>query len=140
MLRQARDYRDRLDMAIQQMNTKAEQIRQQKDIIRLNCVLDRLAQAKANVSIADSAMRSLNDAVARRDEGSAAHEYARMTILQQKVQVLSGEVDACVGEDIAYVGATRVDVDVTGVPPDDYTTPPPPTQVVDRPPVASPYM
>src|SRR3954467_4743852 len=33
MLRQARDYRDRLDMAIQQMNTKAEQIRQQKDII-----------------------------------------------------------------------------------------------------------
>ena len=80
----------------------------------------------------------IGTSVGRRDEGASVHEYTRITIIHQKGQVLASEGQACVGEDLSYVGATRVDVDVSGVPAGDFTRPPLPTVVVDRPPAASP--
>jgi len=140
MLAQARLYRQQMDSVASQIKVMVEQARGQKDVIRLNCILDRGAQVRANLAIADSALQALGEAVVRRDDGASAHEYARMSILNQKIQLLAGEVQACAGEDLSYVGATRVDVDVTGLPPDDFTNPPAPTPTVDRPPIASPYM
>jgi hypothetical protein len=137
MMTQARDYRTRMEQIVRQMDTLIEQARRQKDVIRLNCLYDRIGQLKANVTIADGALQSLAEANARHDEGAAAHEYTRITIVHQKAQVLSGEGQACVGEDLAYVGATRVDVEVEGVP--DVPTEPAVTATPpDRPPTASP--
>ena len=52
--------------------------------------------------------------------------------MNQNVQVLGGEAEACVGEDLSYVGATRVDVDTEGVPPGDPTQPVPRLRTRDR--------
>jgi hypothetical protein len=142
MMSQARDYQQRIDDVYKQMQSLVEQARQSKDVIRLNCVLDKVAQLKAHKSIVDTAVRSLAEANARRDDGAAVHEYTRITIVNQKAQVLGSEAQACVGEDLSYVGATRVDVEVNGVPPGDFTapgTPGIPDHVIDRPPLASPY-
>jgi len=138
MLTQARDYRERMEQIVRQVQTLVEQARQQKDVIKLNCLYDRLGQLRANVAIANAALQTMSETAARRDEGATAHEYTRMTIVHQKAQVLAGEAQACVGEDLSYVGQTRVDVDVTGVPPDDFTSPPPPVGDTGRPPAASP--
>jgi hypothetical protein len=155
MLRQAQEYRARLEQMVAQLNASAEQAKRQKDIIRLNCVLDKLAQLKASVSVADSALQSLREATARKDEGATVHEYTRLTIIHQKAQVLASEAQGCVGEDLGYVGATKVDVDVEGVPAGDFTQPPAPRpgegiigggvpsagggSASSRPPTASPY-
>jgi hypothetical protein len=138
MMNQARDYQQRIDDVYKQLQYLAEQARQSKDVIRLNCVLDKAAQLKAHKSIVDTAIQNLAEANSRRDDGAAVHEYTRITIVNQKAQVLASEAQACVGEDLSYVGATRVDVDVSGVPPGDFTTPTLPTPIVDRPPAASP--
>jgi hypothetical protein len=134
MVAQAQDYRNRLEQLVAQVQSMVEGARRSKDVIRLNCLLDRLAQMKASVNIADTSLQNLREAGARNDEGASLHEYTRITIVHQKAQVLMGEAQACAGEDLSYVGATRVDVDVANVPPGDYTTPPLAPVIVPSPP------
>src|SRR4051812_22212218 len=71
MIQQSRDYRVRMQQVSQQIDGMVENARKQKDIIRLNCLLDKLAQVKANVSIADSALQSLQETAAKRDENAS---------------------------------------------------------------------
>jgi hypothetical protein len=145
MVTNANDYRRRINEVLVRVQSLIEQSRKQKDIIKLNCLTDKLVQAKASLNIADRSFTTMQDSIARADEGGAFHEYTRITIVNQNVQVLSSEAEACVGEDLSYVGATRVDVDITGVPPGDPTQPGPPGggEVVRPPdvePPASPFI
>ncbi|MDB4968021.1 MAG: hypothetical protein JWN44_3710, partial [Myxococcales bacterium] len=59
----------------------------------------------------------------------------------QKVVTLGTEAEQCIGEDVSYVGATRVDVEIDpSIPPTDPTEPELPVPVVERPPPASPFV
>jgi hypothetical protein len=145
MVTNANDYRRRMNDVLVAIQSLIETSRKQKDIIKLNCLTDKLVQAKANLNIADRSFTTMQEAIARADEAGAFHEYTRVTIVNQNVQVLSSEAEACVGEDLSYVGATRVDVDITGIPPGDPTQPGPPGggEVVRPPdvnPPVSPFM
>jgi hypothetical protein len=126
MVTNANDYRRRMNEVMVRINSLIEQARKQKDIIKINCLTDKLVQLKASLNIVDRSFSTMQEASARADEGAAFHEYTRITIVHQNVQVLATEAEACVGEDLSYVGATRVDVDITGVPPGDPTQPGPP--------------
>ena len=138
MIKQGRLYRADMDKTIAEQQAMVEQARKQKDVIRLNCVMDKLVQVKVNMNIADQALQKLQEAVARRDEGGSLHEYTRITIVNQKVQVLQNEGQTCVGAELNYIGATRVEVEAPELP-EGVTDPslePPP---LERPPYASPY-
>jgi hypothetical protein len=145
MTAQARDYRTQMDLISKQVQGLIDKARQAKDVIRLNCLIDKSATLKANIRVADDALASLADAITRHDDSGASHEYIRITIVHQKAGVLGAESQACVGEDLSYVGATRVeveqpygDIDPTG--PAGFT----PTAIdsldhdLDRPPQATP--
>lgn len=138
MLKQGREYRANMDKVVVELNGLIEQARKQKDVIRLNCLMDKLVQMKVNMNIADQAMQKLQDAVTRRDEAASLHEYTRITIVNQKVQVLQNEGQTCIGAELNYIGATRVDVEAPDLP-EGVTDPglePPP---LERPPFASNY-
>jgi len=140
MISQAKEYQQGMGQVLKRIQTVQETARKQKDIIKLNCVQDKLVQTKVNVSIADQAMASLQENVARADEGGRTHEFTRLTIINQKVTVLGAEAENCVGEDLSFVGATRIDVDIDpNIPRDDPTQPPVPTTNVQRPAAASIY-
>jgi hypothetical protein len=135
MLGQARQYQQAMGQVLGRINTLQDQARRQKDIIKLNCVQEKLIQAKVNIGIADQAMTSLQEHISRSDEGGRTHEFTRLTIINQKIVVLGAEAENCIGEDLSFVGATRVDVDVDpGIPQDDPTQPPGAVVSVDRPP------
>jgi hypothetical protein len=138
MLTQSLDYRDRMDKTFKQVQTLVDQARNEKDVIRLNCAADKLAQLKANIAVVDRSLQDLRDAIGRHDDGESGHQYSKIAIVHSKVQVLAAEAQACVGQDLAYVGGTQVDVDYSG-PPGEFTNPPTPVYPVDRPPLASPY-
>ena len=141
MTTQVTDYKKRMEEVAKRIQLLIEEARKQKDIIRINCLTDKLVQVKANQNIADRSGQAMADAGARNDRDGAFHEFTRITIVNQNVQVLGGEAEACVGEDLSYVGATRVDVDTEGVPPGDPTQPTAPTgPEIPRPPSASPYI
>src|SRR5690242_2964767 len=56
----------------------------QKDVIRLNCVNDKLLQVKGHVLVAEVALQELEAAVATEDLKGSAHEHNRIEILYQK--------------------------------------------------------
>ena len=139
MVKQGREYRANMDKIVAEQQAMLEQARKQKDIIRLNCVVDKVMQVKANMNIADQALQKLQEAVTRRDDGAALHEYTRITIVNQKVQVLQNEGQTCIGAELNYIGATRVEVEAPDLPEGvtDPTLEPPP---LERTPFASPYL
>jgi len=137
---QAREYQQSMSQVLKRIRALEETARRQKDIIKLNCVMDKQVQAKVNANIADQAMAALQENVARADEGGRIHEFTRLTIINQKVTVLGAEAENCIGEDLSFVGATRVDLDIDpNIPRDDPTQPAVPTTPIERPPAASTY-
>jgi hypothetical protein len=142
MLRQGSEYRQQIQAIVFQIQGQAEQAKRDKDVIRLNCLLDKLTQVKVNGTMLDQSLQELQQAVVRHDEGTALHEYTRVTIINQKAQVLRTEADACVGSETNYVGPTKVYVETPpGI--SDNPDQPAPVAPIDpgttRPPVASPY-
>lgn len=138
MIEGATEYRKRIAAVAARIENLLKDAREQRDIIRLNCLTDKMAQVRASLGIADKSFTTMQESMARGDQGASLHEFTRITIVNQNVQVLAGEADACVGEELSYVGATRVDVEAPEAPDPNPGTPEP----VDpgRPPSASPYI
>lgn len=129
---------------------KLQQVaRDQKDVIKLNCVNDKLLQVKQLLNIADKARTNLlaatvGDAASsddpENDTTGRYHEFGRITIAEQQVSVLSSEAENCIGEDLSFLGPTDVEVE-GGNEPDDPTAPlDPEFPEIEAPPVASPFI
>ena len=139
MVNQSKEYFKGMADVIKRIGTLQDQAKREKDIIRLNCVTDKLVQARVNVNIAEQSMATMQESAARNDEGAETHEFTRITIVNQKVTVLGAEAENCIGEDLSFVGATRVDVEVDpNIPQYDPTQPPAPGIDIERPGEASP--
>ena len=135
MVNQSREYAKNMGEVLKRIQVLQDQAKREKDIIRLNCVTDKVVQVRVNISIAEQSMASLQEAVTRADEGERTHEFTRLTIVNQKVLVLGAEAENCIGEDLSFVGATRVDVEVDpSIPVTDPTQPGGPVVSVERPP------
>jgi hypothetical protein len=138
MITTAKDYFKGMNEVVKRITLLQDQSKRQKDIIRLNCVTDKLVQAKINMTIAEQSMVALQENIARADEGGRTHEFTRLTIVNQKVLVLGAEAENCIGEDLSFVGATRVDVEVDpSLPQTDPTQPPATIVDIERPGFAS---
>jgi hypothetical protein len=139
MVNQSKDYFKGMGDVVKRIQTLQDQAKREKDIIRLNCVTDKLVQARVNVNIGEQSMATMQENIARNDEGAETHEFTRLTIVNQKVIVLGAEAENCIGEDLSFVGATRVDVEVDpNIPQYDPTQPGSPFIDITRPPEASP--
>ena len=139
MVNQSREYAKNMSEVLKRIQGLQDKAKKEKDIIRLNCVTDKVVQVRVNISIAEQSMAALQEAVTRADEGERTHEFTRLTIVNQKVLVLGAEAENCIGEDLSFVGATRVDVEIDpNVPTYDPTQPPAPGIDIERPGEASP--
>jgi hypothetical protein len=138
MVNQSKEYAKGMNEVLKRIQTLQDQAKRDKDIIRLNCVTDKVVQVRVNISIAEQSMASLQEANIRNDEGERTHEFTRLTIVNQKVQVLGAEAENCIGEDLSFVGATRVEVEIDpNIPQYDPTQPPAPGIDIERPGEAS---
>lgn len=98
--------------------------RKEKDVIKLNCVNDKLLQVKQLLNIADEAENELVEAIAQQDEADRYHQYGQVTISHEKVSVLRDEAEACIGEELIFLGPTEVETDAPDIqddPTDDDT-------------------
>ncbi len=139
MINQSKEYFTGMGAVVKRIQTLQDQAKREKDIIRLNCVTDKLVQARVNVNIAEQSMATMQESMARNDQGEETHEFTRLTIVNQKVTVLGAEAENCIGEDLSFVGATRIDVEVDpNIPQYDPTQPGSPFIDITRPPQASP--
>jgi hypothetical protein len=138
---QAEAYVAKMKQTLEAVKKLAQKARAEKDIIKLNCVNDKLTQIDTHHKLGTQSRDELKIAASRRDDGTRNHEFSKLTIEYQKVIVLEQEAEACIGEDIAYIGATQVETEVDpNITKDDPTTPDPePVEPVELPPVESPF-
>ncbi len=125
---------------LKQVLTRLEDARGEKDIVKLNCVNEKLTQIKGLLKVAEQADIGLQEAVARKDDG-AESDSAKIGIARSKVDHLRAESEECVGQ-LAYVVDERTQVEVetpTDLPQGDPTAWQPPPPLMVRPPPASTF-
>ena len=71
MVNQSKEYFTGMGAVVKRIQTLQDQAKREKDIIRLNCVTDKLVQARVNVNIAEQSMATMQESIARNDEGEA---------------------------------------------------------------------
>ena len=121
------------------MSSRAlEEARSEKDVLKLNCVNEKLTQIKGLLRVAQQSDIALQEAVAKGDEESAQHEHAKIAIARQRAEQLRTDAEQCIGQ-LAYVDErTVVTVEVPEDLPDVVTNPPTFTPVAVNPPAISP--
>lgn len=139
MATQGANYLAKMREILKRIVELQEIARRNKDVIKLNCVNDKLLQVKQLLNIGEAASKNMEAAVSRRDEEGRYHEFGRMTIAYQQVSVLGTEAENCIGEDLSFLGPTEVTVEEPEQPDDPTAEPTPEFPVVEPPPVASPF-
>ncbi len=124
---------------LQDSLSRLEDARNTKDVVKLNCVNEKLTQVKGLLRISEQADVALQEAVAKREQLAAEHEFTKVSIAGEKVQVLRNEAEECIGQ-LAFQTDQNltVEVDTPDGLPKDPTDPAPMLPVFSRPPIASP--
>jgi hypothetical protein len=140
MFGNARTFLKRMNETLQRIETLLEQARRKRDIIMVNCLADKLVQARSNAELSQKAYLGMQQEMSAQNEPGAFSHYRRMTVANLNLQVIGTEAETCIGEDYAMVSGIKVDVRSEGVPPGDFTQPAEPeAPEITRPPHASPY-
>jgi hypothetical protein len=128
------------------VTSRVEDARNEKDVVKLNCVNEKLAQIKGLLKVAEQSEVVLRDAAANNDPAANA-EFAKIGIAKTKIDGLGNEAQQCIGQ-LAYIVDEKTTVEVqqpVGQPERDTSgrykpAPPPSAPVVLRPPSASSFL
>jgi hypothetical protein len=96
--------------AAKQVGAQAEAARAEKDVVKLNCVYEKLAQMKAFLRVAEQSDLALAEAIARKDP-AAERELSKIGVARAKVDTLRAQAEKCVGQ-LAYAVEERTRVEV----------------------------
>jgi hypothetical protein len=120
---------------------RLEEARATKDVVKLNCVNEKLTQVKGLLRISEQSDVALQEAVSKRDSTAAEHEYSKISIARNKVAQLRTESEQCIGQ-LAFRTDENltVEVEVPSGLPEDPTNPPPLAPPTSRLPPASPIL
>ena len=113
----AADNISRMKSSLKQVLGRAEQARNEKDVVKLNCVNEKLTQIKALIKVAEQADIALHESIATKDTGGEA-EFSKIAIARTKVDHLRADSEQCVGQ-LAFMVDEKTTVEVeqpTGMP------------------------
>jgi hypothetical protein len=114
-----------------------EVAKKQKDVIKLNCVNDRIIQIKAQRNIADDANTQLQAALSKGSD-DRAQLFDQLNSIGENVKHLREQANSCIGETELFKQESGVEVHHPEIP-DDPTAGAPFTFGVEAPGYASPY-
>lgn len=139
----------RMKTSLKQVLARVEEARNEKDVVKLNCVNEKLTQMRALLKVAEQADVALHEAVTKKDP-AAETEFVKVGIARSKVERLRAESEQCIGQ-LAYIVDEKTSVEVQqpanlpGEASDDEARerrrrgPPYPPPPIVRPPNASPW-
>jgi hypothetical protein len=88
----------RMRGALKDVLQKLEEARNTKDVVKLNCVNEKLTQVKGLLRISEQSDVALQESIARRETATAEHEFTKVTIARSKVEQLRAEAEQCIGQ------------------------------------------
>jgi len=77
---------------------KLQEARNTNDVVKLNCVNEKLTQIKGLLRVSEQADVALQEALARRESTTTDKEFSKVTLAGQKVDLLRTEVESCIGQ------------------------------------------
>lgn len=96
--------------ALTATNELLDQARQSdSDIVRVNCINEKLAAIKGFLKVSEQSYTSLRDAASEEDPEAQLHHFSLITIAGQKVNDLQEEAQTCVGDVELFADETVVD-------------------------------
>jgi len=101
---------ERMKSALRNVLSKVEEARSEKDVVKLNCVNEKLTQVKGLIRVAEQADISLHEALTAKDP-SADSEFTKIGIAKSKVDALKGDAEQCIGQ-LAYIVDEKTTVEV----------------------------
>ena len=125
--------------ALKVVLSKVEEARNTKDVVKLNCVNDRLTQVKGLLRISEQADVALQESIARKENSDG--EF-KVSIARQKVSQLREEAEQCIGQ-LAFQTDESMSVEVEvpdNLPSGDPSQNSSPAPLTVRPPPASPTL
>jgi hypothetical protein len=131
----------RMRNVLKDVLVKLEEARDTRDVVKLNCVNEKLTQIKGLLRISEQADVQLQEALSRAEKAASDHEFTKVMIARQKVEQLRGESEECIGQ-LAFRTDENMTVEVQ-IPedlPTDPTRPQAPASLLARPPPASPAL
>lgn len=96
--------------SLKQVLTRVEEARNEKDVVKLNCVNEKLTQIKGLLKVAEQADIALHEALTAKSPAADA-EFAKIGIAKTKVDGLRGDAEQCIGQ-LAYIVDEKTTVEV----------------------------
>lgn len=128
----------RLDDDLLQVQHLQDIAKKAKDVIKLNCVNDRLVQIKAQRNIADETHAQLMTALQKNSDDRIAL-YASLNGVAENVHTLHEQAKACIGEPDLLKQESGVTVEKPEIPDDPVVLEPPLGYGIEPPGYASPW-
>jgi hypothetical protein len=130
----------RMQNASATVGRQLTQARGARDVVKTLCLNDKLSQIDVTTRSAQDRLSALQAAAARGDIEGAHHHFSILTAHRQHAEQVTAEANQCIGEEIAFVGATttttQIDNDIVNEAVTDLndttviiTVPPPPSSV-----------
>ena len=141
-IRQSAEALAKMRQALKDVLGKLEEARNSRDVVKLNCVNEKLTQVKGLLRISELADVAMQEAIAKKEDSSALHEYTKVTIASSKVTQLRAEAEQCLGQ-LAFRTDENLAIDVEepeNLPKGDPTAPDSPIRIDVRPAPASTTM
>lgn len=113
-LQEASSAIEKMKSVLEAALVRLQSAREERDLIKVNCVNDKLSAIKGLLKISEQAEVGLKEAVARNDQELVNHEFTKISIARARVDNLRVEVDGCVGELASYTGETIVERTIDG--------------------------
>ncbi len=132
----------RMGQVLKDVLGKLEEARNTKDVVKLNCVNEKLTQVKGLLRISEQSDVALQEAVAKRESSASNHEFTKVTIAKGKIEQLRAESEECIGQ-LAFRTDENLTVEVEvpdDLPAGDPSIPQLPHIIFSRPPPASPTL
>jgi len=122
------------------VSTLAREARTDRDILRSNCLQQKLKLIEALLRISEAASTAMYEALAAGKDDVVDQSFAKILVASERSRSVRSEAEACVGAQAVYSGQTQVDVQIDDsieTPDPTASIPPPPT--VGSPPVSSSF-
>ena len=101
---------ERMKGSLRTVLSRVEEARSEKDVVKLNCVNEKLTQVKGLIKVAEQADIALHEALIVKDP-VADSEFTKIGIARSKVDALKGDAEQCIGQ-LAYIVDEKTTVEV----------------------------
>jgi hypothetical protein len=107
-----------MEGALTQITALQESARKEKDLVRLDCINEKIIEYRKLMEIVEPANKGLKQALKDNNNNERIHEYTKISISHERAMQLAREAETCNGEALTYSGDTIVEVDIDGEIPD----------------------